>query len=152
MTLRGRRVLSPSCISQPPTGGDLLGHAQEIGARLPRLARSERPGWHNVGQRVSPFASKWISGTGEVITHVRGDYIPVWRKQEVRGLRPTPKRVCYRNVCVQVLLNSSPAVLAFLNTHKTRAGCSMRDCLTCSLADLAKQHRKAFLVTLHDVL
>lgn len=104
-------------------------------------------------RRVRPFSSKWISGSGDVISHVHGDYDPVWRKHDVRGLLSREKESrCYRHVCIQVLLNSSPAVLDFLNTHKILTRCSFRDCLTCSLADLAEEYTGLKTVTLPDVL
>jgi hypothetical protein len=47
-------------------------------------------------KRVSPFASDWISGKEEVITHVRGDYNPVCLQHEVRGVTPTQERTNYK--------------------------------------------------------
>lgn len=96
-------------------------------------------------QRVKPFASKWIAHSGEIITCVKGEYHPTWPEHTVKGLF-SRQRVCYRNVVLTVLLNSSPAFLNFLYVHvtptlsTTPTVCSIRDCLTCSLAELTSQY------------
>ena len=98
-------------------------------------------------KRVRPFSSTWISGTGEMITYVQGDYNPVWQRHHLRGLVSKHPNPCYKNVCIQLLLHSSPALFAFLDKHKTVTTCSTRDCLTCSLADLAAESMKPVTFT-----
>lgn len=125
----------------------------------PRPRYPEKPGYlyqmisrPRKRKRVSPFSSQWISETGETITHVRGNYKPVWQRYPVRGFNTQDLNCCYRDVCVQVLLHSSPALFAFLHIHTTVTKCSTRDCLTCSLADLAAESMKPLTFTIDRVL
>ena len=93
-------------------------------------------------RRVVPFSSKWIGYDGNIITRVRGQFSPTWRKHEVRGLVSKTAKQCYRHVTIQLLLNSTPALHNFLHTHKTKTQCHIRDCLTCSLAKLAEEYAR----------
>jgi hypothetical protein len=67
-------------------------------------------------------------------------------------LPPLRKEQITKKACVQILLNSSPALLVFLATHMYSIGCNTRDCLTCSLGDLAAQYTNPNTTTLHDLL